>query len=124
MFAFGLAFQLPVAVSLLARAGLVTSKGMREKRKYAFVGAFAAAAILTPPDLISQVGLGVPIIILYEISIRLAYIMEKKRIDNEEVNSDDPDNPDNPDNPDDTSKSKKIKEDDIDDIPETDFTEE
>jgi len=75
MFAFGLAFQLPVAVSLLARAGLVTSKGMREKRKYAFVGAFAAAAILTPPDLISQVGLGVPIIILYEISIRLAYIM-------------------------------------------------
>ena len=76
------------------------------------------AAILTPPDLISQVGLGVPIIILYEISIRLAYIMEKKRIDNEEVNSDDPDDPD------DTSKSKKIKEDDIDDIPETDFTEE
>ena len=59
-----------------------------------------------------------PIIILYEISIRLAYIMEKKRIDNEEVNSDDPDDPD------DTSKSKKIKEDDIDDIPETDFTEE
>ena len=94
---------------------------MREKRKYAFVGAFAAAAILTPPDLISQVGLGVPIIILYEISIRLAYIMEKKRIDNEEINSDDPDNPDDPD---DTSKSKKIKEDDIDDIPETDFTEE
>ena len=79
------------------------------------------AAILTPPDLISQVGLGVPIIILYEISIRLAYIMEKKRIDNEEINSDDPDNPDDPD---DTSKSKKIKEDDIDDIPETDFTEE
>ncbi|MBT7076772.1 MAG: twin-arginine translocase subunit TatC, partial [Pelagibacterales bacterium] len=58
MFAFGLAFQLPVAVSLLARAGLVTSKGMREKRKYAFVGAFGVAALLTPPDLISQVGLG------------------------------------------------------------------
>ena len=91
---------------------------MREKRKYAFVGAFATAAILTPPDLISQVGLGVPIIILYEISIRLAYIMEKKRIDNEEVNSDDPDDPD------DTSKPRKSKEDDIDDIPETDFTEE
>ena len=75
MFAFGLAFQLPVAVSLLARAGLVTSKGMREKRKYAFVGAFAMAAILTPPDLISQVGLGVPIIILYEISIQLTSII-------------------------------------------------
>ncbi len=79
MFAFGLAFQLPVAISLLARAGLVSAKGMKSKRKYAFVGAFGAAAILTPPDLISQIGLGIPIIILYEISIHLASIMERKR---------------------------------------------
>ena len=79
MFAFGLAFQLPVAISLLARAGLVSAKGMKSKRKYAFVGAFGAAAILTPPDLISQIGLGIPIIILYEISIHLASIMERIR---------------------------------------------
>jgi len=79
MFAFGLAFQLPVAISLLARAGLVSAKGMKSKRKYAFVGAFGAAAVLTPPDLISQIGLGIPIIILYEISIHLASIMERKR---------------------------------------------
>ncbi len=118
MFAFGLAFQLPVAVSLLARAGLVTSKGMREKRKYAFVGAFAMAAILTPPDLISQVGLGVPIIILYEISIRLASIMEKKRKDKEIDDSVDPDDPDNPGN----SQPSNDVNDDIEDLPETDFT--
>ena len=120
MFAFGLAFQLPVAVSLLARAGLVTSKGMREKRKYAFVGAFAMAAILTPPDLISQVGLGVPIIILYEISIRLAYIMEKKRNSNEVEDFDDPDDKGNSSA---SGKSEDINMDDIEDIPETDFTE-
>ena len=120
MFAFGLAFQLPVAVSLLARAGLVTSKGMREKRKYAFVGAFASAAILTPPDLISQVGLGIPIIILYEISIRLAYLMEKKRINNDEDNSNDPDDNDSSNN---DSMQNNTMDDDIEDIPETDFTE-
>ena len=120
MFAFGLAFQLPVAVSLLARAGLVTSKGMREKRKYAFVGAFATAAILTPPDLISQVGLGIPIIILYEISIRLASIMERKRKDKD---SEDPDDPDDSDDPINKKNSKENNMDDIEDIPETDFTE-
>ena len=120
MFAFGLAFQLPVAVSLLARAGLVTSKGMREKRKYAFVGAFGVAALLTPPDLISQVGLGVPIIILYEISIRLAAIMERKR--NTDKDNDPDDDPD--DDPDNTMKSDQANNiDDIDDIPETDFSE-
>ena len=120
MFAFGLAFQLPVAVSLLARAGLITSKGMREKRKYAFVGAFATAAILTPPDLISQIGLGVPIIILYEISIRLASIMERKRKDKA---VDDPDDPDDPNNSSNTKTFKENGIDDIEDIPETDFTE-
>ena len=122
MFAFGLAFQLPVAVSLLARAVLATAKGMREKRTFAFVGAFGVAAILTPPDLISQVGLGVPIIILYEISIRLAAIMERKRKENTD------DDPDDPDNPNDTDRSVRSNKeniiDDIDDIPETDFSEE
>lgn len=79
IFAFGLAFQLPVALSLLARAGLVTSKSMAQKRKFAIVFAFVAAALLTPPDIISQLSLGVPIILLYEISIVLARMIEKKR---------------------------------------------
>ncbi len=79
IFAFGLAFQLPVALMLMGRAGLVSAAGLVKQRKYAIVGAFAAAAILTPPDPISQIGLGVPIILLYEISIIGVRMIEKKR---------------------------------------------
>ena len=65
IFAFGLAFELPVLLMLLARAGLVTSAGLAAKRKYAIVGVFIMAAIITPPDVVSQIGLAIPIIILY-----------------------------------------------------------
>lgn len=79
IFAFGLCFQLPVIMTLLARVGIATSDGMAKKRKYAIVGVFIVAAIFTPPDPISQVSLAVPIILLYEISIIMARMVEKKR---------------------------------------------
>ncbi len=79
IFAFGVAFELPVLIVLLAKVGIVSVDGLRAKRKYAIVIAFVAAAILTPPDVISQVMLAVPIIILYEISILCARMIEKKR---------------------------------------------
>ncbi|MEK9745521.1 MAG: twin-arginine translocase subunit TatC [Candidatus Puniceispirillum sp.] len=69
IFAFGLAFELPVILLLLVRAGLVTHQGLAEKRKVAIVVAFVVAAILTPPDVISQLLLAIPIILLYEVSI-------------------------------------------------------
>jgi len=81
IFAFGLAFQLPVLLMLMGRVGLASSAGLAKRRKYAIVAAFAAAAILTPPDPISQIGLGVPIILLYEISILGVRGIERRRAD-------------------------------------------
>ncbi|WP_193369201.1 twin-arginine translocase subunit TatC [Pelagibius marinus] len=92
IFAFGLCFQLPVVMTLLARVGLATSKGMAAKRKYAIVGVFIVAAIFTPPDPLSQLSLAVPIIVLYEISIIMAKMVEKKRAeaqDEDEFGDDD-----------------------------------
>jgi len=79
IFSFGLVFQLPVVTSLMARVGLVSSQALREKRKWAIVIAFVVAAVLTPPDPISQISLALPTIVLYEISIWSARLIERKR---------------------------------------------
>jgi sec-independent protein translocase protein TatC len=91
IFAFGLCFQLPVIMTLLARVGLATSKGMAAKRKYAIVGVFIVAAIFTPPDPVSQLMLAIPIIVLYEISIYMAKIVERNRPKDEYDDLDDDD---------------------------------
>ena len=78
IFAFGISFQLPVVLSLLARIGVVDSQFLKERRKYVVVIIFAAAALLTPPDPITQIGLAVPLLILYELSIFSVNIIEKK----------------------------------------------
>ena len=77
--AFGLCFQLPVALTLMARVGFVSSESLRKNRKYVIVGVFAIAAILTPPDPISQIGLGIPILLLYELSIIAVSFIEKRK---------------------------------------------
>jgi sec-independent protein translocase protein TatC len=83
IFAFGLVFQLPVVISLLARAGLVTEQGLKNKRKWAIVLTFIMAAVLTPPDPISQIGLAVPTLLLYELSIYATRLIERKRLERE-----------------------------------------
>jgi len=79
IFAFGLSFQLPVVLSLLARIGVVNSNYLKTRRKYVVVIMFSLAAILTPPDPITQIGLALPLLILYELSILTVKIIEKKK---------------------------------------------
>ena len=87
MLAFGLSFQLPVVLSLLGRAGIIGSDTLRSGRKYAVVGILVAAAFFTPPDLISQVMLAVPVFLLYEISIICVSMMEKKAAEDEAIDT-------------------------------------
>ena len=78
IFAFGLTFQLPVGLTLLAKVGITSSAALRRHRRYAIVGLFVAAAVLAPPDIPSMVMLAVPLMALYEISIIAAGYVEKK----------------------------------------------
>jgi sec-independent protein translocase protein TatC len=79
IFSFGLVFQLPVVTSLLTRVGMLSSKALAEKRKWAIVLSFVVAAVLTPPDPMSQCGLAIPTIILYEVAIWSARMIERSQ---------------------------------------------
>jgi len=97
IFAFGLCFELPVLLSLLVKVGIASADGLRTKRRYAVLVAFIVAAVLTPPDPLSQIGLAVPIILLYEISIWCAVLIERQRKERDkllglDVDDDDDDN--------------------------------
>ena len=79
IFAFGISFQLPILLNLLARIGVVNSDYLRSRRRFVVVIIFALAAILTPPDPITQVGLAIPLLLLYELSILTVSFIENKK---------------------------------------------
>ncbi|AMW35226.1 twin-arginine translocase subunit TatC [Haematospirillum jordaniae] len=89
--AFGFCFQLPVVLTLLARAGMISSSALVAKRRYAIVAVFIVAGIVTPPDVISQIGLALPLLLLYECSIWSARLVERHSVND---NQDDPDHSD------------------------------
>jgi sec-independent protein translocase protein TatC len=79
IFAFGVAFQMPVLLTLLARVGIISSADLVKKRRYAIVIVFIVAAVLTPPDIVSQLSLAVPMLVLYEISVLSCRWVERSR---------------------------------------------
>ena len=83
IFAFGISFELPVLLTLLAKVGIIDAAGLKRFRRYAYVGMFVIAAILAPPDVITQIGLAVPLIALYEISIIAAKLVAPKPVEAE-----------------------------------------
>jgi sec-independent protein translocase protein TatC len=83
LLAFGASFELPVLLTLLGRVGIVSSEGLAKARKYAIVGIAAGAAVITPPDVMSQFLLGIPVYLLYEISIWLVRAFERRRASEE-----------------------------------------
>ena len=86
IFAFGISFQLPILLNLLARIGVVNSNYLRKTRRYVIVIIFTIAAILTPPDPITQIGLAIPLLLLYESSIIKVRFNENKN-KNKEVDN-------------------------------------
>jgi sec-independent protein translocase protein TatC len=85
VFGFGLMFLLPVALTLLGRVGLISSGWLRDKRKYAIIIIFMVSAVLTPPDPFTQSALAIPICLLYELSILLVKMAERKHRKQEEI---------------------------------------
>jgi sec-independent protein translocase protein TatC len=79
VFAFGFAFEVPVLLTLLVRVGLVSTQALRAKRRWAIVVSFVIAAVLTPPDIVSQFALATPLLAFYEISILIGSAIERKR---------------------------------------------
>jgi sec-independent protein translocase protein TatC len=83
IFAFGLSFELPVLLTLLGKVGIVNSAALRKYRRYAYVGCFILAAVLTPPDILTQCGLAGPLILLYEVSVISVRMVEPKVVADE-----------------------------------------
>jgi sec-independent protein translocase protein TatC len=79
MLPFGLAFQLPVVMTLLSRSGIVSIQTFRKCRKFIILGIFILAAILTPPDVLSQIALGLPLVLLFELGIFASWLSRKRK---------------------------------------------